>query len=123
MADIRLGLIGDNIARSRSPLLHELAGRQNGCAVTYDRLVPRDLGRSFEEVFEACAAGGYRGINVTYPYKERVASMVAIPDPLVRAIGAVNTVLFEPNGPQGFNTDHSGFKFAYVVRPEQQRSS
>lgn len=114
MPDIRLGLIGDNIARSRSPLLHVLGGRQNGRVVTYDRLVPPDLGRSFEEVFADCAAGGYRGINVTYPYKERVAPMVTIPDPLVRAIGAVNTVLFEPDGPQGYNTDHSGFRFAYA---------
>lgn len=114
MPDIRLGLIGDNIARSRSPLLHELAGRQNGRTVTYDRLVPRDLGQDFDEVFAACAEGGYRGINVTYPYKERVVSLVTASDPLVRAIGAVNTVLFESQGPQGFNTDHSGFKLAYA---------
>lgn len=113
-APVRLGLIGDNIARSRSPLFHELAGRQNGRTVTYDRLVPRDLGQSFEEVFADCAKGGYRGINVTYPYKERVVPLLMIPDPLVRAIGAVNTVLFETQGPQGFNTDHSGFKLAYA---------
>lgn len=79
-----------------------------------DRLVPRDLGQEFEEVFAACAESGYRGINVTYPYKERVVPLLRVPDPLVRAIGAVNTVLFEPGGPQGFNTDHSGFKFAYA---------
>lgn len=111
--DLQLGLIGDNIARSRSPLLHRLAGRQNGIEVRYDRLVPRDMGLEFDVVFQHCLTGGYRGINVTYPYKERVARMVAIDDPLVRSIGAVNTVIFEPDGPRGHNTDHSGFMAAY----------
>ncbi|MEN9060243.1 shikimate dehydrogenase family protein [Ponticoccus litoralis] len=111
--DLLLGLIGDNIARSRTPLLHRLAGAQNGKTVRYDRLVPKDMGETFDSVFDACAARGYRGINVTYPYKERAAKKVTVEDPLVRAIGAVNTVLFGPEGPRGFNTDYSGFTAAY----------
>lgn len=111
---LSLGLIGDNIARSRSPGLHRLAGGQNGIAVTYDRLVPRDLEESFEQVFARCLTGGYRGINVTYPYKERVTQALRIDDPLVKAIGAVNTVIFEPDGPRGHNTDYSGFVAAYT---------
>ena len=111
--DLLLGLIGDNIAASRSPLLHRLAGEQNGIVVHYARLVPRELGQDFDAIFDGCMAGGYRGINVTYPYKERVTTRVAISDPLVRAIGAVNTVLFGQDTPTGFNTDHSGFIAAY----------
>jgi len=111
--DLRLGLIGDNIARSKAPILHERAGRLAGLSVRYDRLVPRDLGTSFDETFAACADGRYRGINVTYPYKELAAGKVAIGDPLVRAMGAVNTVIFDAEGPQGFNTDYSGFIAAY----------
>lgn len=110
---LKLGLIGDNIARSRSPLLHRLAGEQNGVAVTYDRLVPKDLGLTFDEVFSSCASAGYRGINVTYPYKEIAAGKVQVDDPLVRAVGAVNTVIFAADGPKGFNTDYSGFMAAY----------
>lgn len=110
---LQLGLIGDNIARSRSPLLHRLAGQQNGVDVSYDRLVPKDLGRDFDDVFAECAAGRYRGINVTYPYKEIAAGKVQVDDPRVRAIGAVNTVIFGEDGPKGFNTDHSGFMAAY----------
>jgi shikimate dehydrogenase len=112
-ADLTLGLIGDNIAHSRSPLLHRLAGAQNGLRVRYDRLVPRDLGQDFAAVFARCAPGGYRGINVTYPYKEVAARLVRIDNPLVTAIRAVNTVIFEPDGPRGHNTDHSGFMAAY----------
>lgn len=113
MTDLKLGLIGDNIARSRSPLLHRLAGLQNGMAVEYDRLIPRDMGEDFDTVFDRAAGRGYRGINVTYPYKERAAAKVVIDDPLVRAIGAVNTVLFGPDGPRGQNTDYTGFIAAY----------
>lgn len=113
MTDLHLGLIGDNIGRSRSPLLHRLAGKQNSMIVQYDRLIPRDLGQEFDAVFTQCPQHGFRGINVTYPYKERAAARVMVSDPLVRAIGAVNTVLFEGETPQGFNTDYTGFMAAY----------
>jgi shikimate dehydrogenase len=110
---IHLGLIGDNIAASQSPRLHRLAGAQNGRRVVYDSLVPPKLGRSFDDVFADVAKGPYCGVNVTYPYKELAAAKVNIADPLVRAIGAVNTVVFSEATPQGFNTDHSGFIAAY----------
>lgn len=110
---LKLGLIGDNILRSKAPLLHRLAGSQNGVEVTYDLLIPKQIGKEFDAVFESCPLNGYRGINVTYPYKEKAAQKVAIDDPLVRAIGAVNTVLFEQEGPRGQNTDYTGFIAGY----------
>src|SRR5512138_491280 len=111
--DLRLGLIGDNIAQSKAPLLHETAGRLAGLRVCYERLVPREQGLDFDDLFARCAAAGYRGLNITYPYKEQAARRVTIDDPLVRAMGAVNTVTFEPGGARGFNTDYSGFIAAY----------
>ncbi|WP_394199388.1 shikimate dehydrogenase family protein [Litoreibacter albidus] len=117
---IRLGLIGDNIAASKAPLLHETAGRLAGVDVRYDRLVPKDMGLGFDGVFDHARDSGFRGLNVTYPYKERAAARVHVSDPLVQAIGAVNTVRFDADGPQGFNTDYSGFMRAYrAARAEQ----
>ena len=110
---IKLGLIGGNIAASRAPYLHGLAGKQAGIDVTYDLLTPAELGKDFDAVFADCLAQGYRGINITYPYKELAAAKVRVDDPSVRAIGAVNTVVFEADGPRGFNTDYSGFVAAY----------
>ena len=121
MEKIRLGLIGDNIAASRAPRLHAIAGRMRGVEVTYDLLVPAELGIGFDALFERCAAGDYHGINITYAYKERAAARVEIDEPLIRAIGAVNTILFEPAGPRGFNTDHSGFIAAWRARFEPAR--
>ena len=110
---IRLGLIGDNIAASKAPLLHRLAGELCGLSVTYDLLQPDDLGCTFEDMLRRCQGSGYRGINITYPYKERVVGYLEVDDPVVRVIGACNTVLFDGAHPRGYNTDHTGFVTAY----------
>ena len=116
MTKIRLGLIGDNIAASRAPRLHALAGALRGIEVRYDLLVPAEFGLEFDALFERCANGSYRGINVTHPYKERAVARVEIEDPLVRAMGAVNLVRFEVGRAGGFNTDYSGFVAAYRAK-------
>lgn len=111
---LRLGLIGDNIAASQSPRLHRLAGAQTGLDVTYERLVPATLGLGFQEVLQKAERDGLRGVNITYPYKERVVAEVTITDPVLTAIGAVNTVIFGDKGRVGYNTDYTGFKAAYA---------
>jgi shikimate dehydrogenase len=110
---VKLGLIGDNIAASQSPRLHELAGTILGREVSYELLIPRLLGLDFDAVFDKAQSDGFRGLNITYPYKERVVGRVGIPEDRVRRLGAVNTVVFDSDGPRGFNTDYSGFKAAY----------
>ena len=120
MTEVRLGLIGDNIADSQAPRLHRLAGELRGIAVRYDLLVPAEVGLGFDALFDRCADGGYRGINVTHPYKERAAARVEIESPLVRAMGAVNLVRFEVDRQGGFNTDHTGFLSAWRARFETE---
>ncbi|QDC02327.1 shikimate dehydrogenase [Mesorhizobium sp. 8] len=110
---VRLGLIGDNIARSRSPDLHRLAGKLCGLDVSYELFVPPDMGSDFDAVFDACRASGVRGLNVTYPYKETVVERIRTAGEDVQRIGSVNTVVFGERGPIGHNTDHSGFLAAY----------
>jgi shikimate dehydrogenase len=115
LAKIRLGLIGDNIAASRAPDLHHAAGRLCGIDVNYERLVPRDLGLSFDAVVDRARSDGLRGLNITHPYKERILPRVTIEDAAVAAIGACNTILFgEPT--LGMNTDYTGFIAAYRER-------
>ncbi|KKL25791.1 hypothetical protein LCGC14_2401770, partial [marine sediment metagenome] len=110
---IQLGLIGDNIARSRAPALHEAAGAHIGLAVCYDRLIPKDRAETFEQVFAAAQQSRFRGLNITYPYKERVVPLLRVPEAGVARLGAVNTVVFSPEGPLGYNTDWSGFIAGY----------
>ncbi len=113
MRKLLIGLIGDNIAASRAHELHGNAGRLSGIEVRYDKLVPRELGRDFDGVYQYAIDQGYNAINVTYPYKEMATAKVEIGNPLVRAMGAVNTVVFGAGAPQGYNTDYSGFVGAY----------
>jgi shikimate dehydrogenase len=113
MSAIRLGLIGGNIAASQSPALHRIAGRLCGLDVSYELLTPALLDKSFDEVFEHCARDGFRGVNVTYPFKEEVMQRVAIGDPVQAAVGSCNTVVFDTPRHRGANTDFSGFMKAF----------
>ena len=110
---LKLGLIGDNIAASRAPDLHRIAGRLNNMDVQYDRLIPKELNQTFDQIFESCPDKGYQALNITYPYKENVVSKVTIDDPMVRAIAAVNTVVFNGTSSKAYNTDYTGFIAAY----------
>jgi shikimate dehydrogenase len=112
---IRVGLIGDNIADSRAPELHHAAARICGLDVTYERLVPRDLGLDFDGVFARARAEGLRGLNITHPYKERVLRFVTVQDPTIKVIGACNTVLFAESA-IGLNTDYTGYVAAFRGR-------
>jgi shikimate dehydrogenase len=113
---IRLGLIGGNIRASRSPALHRECGRLHGLAVSYQLMIPAELGLSFDETFDRCRDLGLTGFNVTLPYKEVVLRRVTVADPVLARIGAVNTVCLRDGGAIGYNTDYTGFIAAYRNR-------
>ena len=50
------------------------------------------------------------GMNVTIPYKQKVIPFLDELDPVAKAIGAVNTIVFKDNKRLGYNTDHIGFQ-------------
>jgi shikimate dehydrogenase len=109
---IRLGLVGDNIAASRAPDLHHAAAQLCGIDVTYERLVPKDLGLSFDQVIARAKADGLRGLNITHPYKEQILKFATVEDSTVEAIGACNTILFDERT-IGLNTDYTGYIAAF----------
>ena len=95
--------------------MHHAAARICGIDVAYERLVPRDLGLTFDAVIGRAKVRGFHGLNITHPYKEHILPFVTIEDALLRAIGACNTVLFgEPT--IGLNTDYTGFVAAFRGR-------
>jgi shikimate dehydrogenase len=108
MADIeKIVLIGSAIAHSRSPYLHNHLFDRYHLPYRYELMPLRE-----EEVVHAIGTmkrGGYRGANITSPHKQ-----VALPalDELseeARAIGAVNTIIFDAGRAVGHNTDARGF--------------
>jgi shikimate dehydrogenase len=113
---LRLGLIGGNITETRSPALQIVCGLSTGRNVTYDLLIPAEHGLSFAEMYDRCRAAGFDGVNVTYPFKEEVLHHATAGTPVVRALGAANTVRFSNGAATAFNTDHTGFIAAWHAR-------
>jgi shikimate dehydrogenase len=66
--------------------------------------------KNLREFLRGLTERGMQGINVTLPHKESVMGLVDHIDESARRIGAVNTVVVQPNGElRGMNTDAFGF--------------
>ncbi|WP_456425226.1 shikimate dehydrogenase [Rhodocaloribacter sp.] len=104
-------LLGDPVAHSRSPLIHNAAFRHQGMNMVYV------AARVAREDLAAAVAGlralGVAGANVTIPHKQAVAPMMDTLSPEAEAVGAVNTIVCrrEAGGVRlhGDNTDVAGF--------------
>lgn len=111
---IRLGLVGENISQSRAGRLHEHLGRLCGLDVTYTRFDSEGVaGFDPVAVLQDCMDKGFRGLNVTHPFKTLVAAAIPNLRPRARRVGSVNTVVFVDGLWMGANTDYSGFIQGY----------
>jgi shikimate dehydrogenase len=101
-----VGVIGDPVAHSLSPLLHNTAFAELGLDwVSLGFPVPAG---AVADALRGAAALGIRGLSVTMPHKEAVAALVDRATPLAARLGAVNCVTFEPAATIGDNTDGPG---------------
>lgn len=100
-------IFGDPIEHSLSPAMQNAALRalgEDGCYHAF-RVSQKDL----EAALRGAAAMRFSGLNLTIPLKEKALELDFLKlDPLARAIGAVNTVAFGPQGATGYNTDGWG---------------
>jgi shikimate dehydrogenase len=109
---VRVGLLGREILASRSPWLHEQEARAQGFALTYELFDFSARGLRDEDlpdVLQRVEREGFAGVNVTYPFKQRVLSLLTVLSPGAERVGAVNTVRFASAARTGFNTDVTGF--------------
>ena len=102
-------VIGDPIAQSKSPAIHNFWLGKLGIDAEYRACHVRaeDLG---DYLARRRADPAWRGCNVTMPHKQAVIPLLDQIEPPADAIGAVNTIL--PAGTQvlaGTNTDAAGF--------------
>ena len=102
----RLAVIGHPVAHSASPRMHQPALDAAGIDARYIRLdiEPGQVG----EAFSRMKALGFIGCNVTVPHKLEAMVHCEVA-PAARALGAVNTIRFDPAVTLGFNTDGPGF--------------
>lgn len=102
-------VIGDPIAQSKSPVIHgfwlEALGLPGDYRASHVR--PEELTAFIDE---RRADPNWRGCNVTIPHKIAVMDLVDDPGNVRATIGAINTVLHQPDGTLiGTNTDAAGF--------------
>lgn len=101
------GVIGWPISHSQSPRLHGywLAKHEIDGAYLPLAVEPGQI----ENALKGLIALGFRGANVTIPYKEKVIPYLDSISPLAEKIGAVNTLIITNGKIHGTNTDAPGF--------------
>jgi len=105
------GIFGDPIEHSLSPAMQNAALKAMGIEACYHAFrVGED---KLKDALLGARAMGFSGLNLTIPLKEKAMTMgVLKPDPLAKAIGAVNTISFSDRGIIGYNTDGWGASLA-----------
>lgn len=100
-----MGLIGYPLSHSLSPLMHNQALAYLNFDGIYLPLPTTDL----PTAVAALRSFGWRGFNVTIPYKEEIIKYLDDLSDEAAACGAVNLVLNEQGALVGHNTDGIGF--------------
>lgn len=116
MVTILVGLIGKDIQQSRAPHLHEAAADALGLRLDYRLFDTVDMGLNdsgLAQILDAAELLGFSGLNVTYPYKQQVLSLLSRLSDDAKLVGAVNTVIFKERERVGHNTDLYGFETAF----------
>lgn len=102
-------VIGDPIAQSKSPAIHGFWLDKLGLAGNYGRSHVLSAALA-DYVSRGRADPNWRGCNVTMPHKQAIMPLLDRIDSVAARIGAVNTVVREPDGTlTGYNTDAAGF--------------
>ncbi len=102
-----LGVIGNPIAHSLSPVIHNAAIEHLNLDYCYVPFLVKPA--HLATALDGFASIGVVGCSVTIPHKQAIIPLLANTTPLARAVGAVNTIWHTPAGWQGKNTDVAGF--------------
>lgn len=100
-------MIGDPIAHSRSPLLHNAAFDAMG--LDWVSVAFRVPAERLAEALAGMRALGIKGLSVTTPLKDAAAACADELTPLARRLGAVNCLTWRGERLFGDSTDGDGF--------------
>ncbi len=116
-----VGIVGDPVAHSRSPAMHNAAFRALGLDFVYVPFRVRPAG--LKAAIRGARALGITGLNVTVPHKEKVICLLDGLTAAARLAGAVNTVYRRGDRLLGDNTDVYGFLRALAEAGYRTRGS
>jgi len=99
-------VIGNPIEHSKSPVIHHAFAQLTHQDIQYERvLAPLD---EFAETVYGLISNGFKGANVTVPFKLEAFAMASRLTERAQDAGAVNTLIFDSDGLIGDNTDGVG---------------
>jgi shikimate dehydrogenase len=102
----KYAVIGNPISHSKSPLIHRMFAEQTGQDISYEAIeAPAD---GFAATVARLRAEGYKGCNVTVPFKFEAYSMCVMQTARAREARSANTLLFHGDEIWGDNTDGAG---------------
>ncbi len=102
----RYAVVGNPIEHSKSPLIHTAFAKQTDQNISYERILsPLD---GFESTISNLIARGFKGANVTVPFKFEAFNLCQHLTARAQAAGAVNTLTFKNDQIYGDNTDGAG---------------
>lgn len=102
----RYAVIGNPIAHSKSPSIHEKFAELTGEDIRYDAILA-PIGAFSAVVAQFVSAGG-KGANVTLPFKEEAFALAHELTERARSARAVNTLIFRGAAISADNTDGCG---------------
>lgn len=97
-------LAGHPVAHSRSPAIHSRWMRERGQVGLY-LVLDFASDEEFVDAVPALAEGGFRGLNVTHPFKEIAVELANRVGPGASACGVANTLSLGPDEVEAENTD------------------
>ncbi|AFA49496.1 shikimate dehydrogenase [Acetobacterium woodii] len=100
-------VIGDPIAQSLSPQLHNGLFKEAGVDALYLPIAVKS--ENLENLIKGFRVMNFGGFNITKPHKMEIIKYLDELDPLAQKIGAVNTVVYRDGKMKGYNTDGFGF--------------
>jgi shikimate dehydrogenase len=106
----RYAVVGNPIAHSKSPLIHEAFAKQTGQNMSYERvLAPLD---GISSTVKDMIARGFKGVNVTVPFKFEAYKICDSLSARAKSSGsgAVNTLINVNGKIHGDNTDGTGLR-------------
>ena len=102
----RYAVLGNPISHSKSPEIHAAFAKKTGQKLSYEAvLAPLD---GFATTVKSLVAQGFKGANVTVPFKFEAFALCDDLSEWAKAAGAVNTLIFEYGKIKGENTDGIG---------------
>jgi shikimate dehydrogenase len=102
-------VLGNPIAHSKSPIIHQEFAKQAKFDIHYEKLLVLTEPGEFDATILQLKLNAYKGCNITLPFKEQAFQLADFHSQSAIRAKAVNTYLFKPDGSiYADNTDGIG---------------